>query len=136
MIKKYVLYIEDEAFQAKLFSKIIGDEIEEFGYKILTLSNGSDAIKFLEGKKVLKVEKNEVGLILLDLAMHDISGFQILKEIAKDKVKIPVAVLSAREDDDIKKEAKKLGAIDYFIKGKDLAELQRLRKFVTKTMGK
>ncbi len=129
--KRYVLLIEDEQFQAHLFSKIIETEIEEFGYQVVVLDNGRDAMKFFSGEKILKINQQEVGLVLLDLALHDISGLQILEKI---NPKIPVAVLSANDDEKIRKEALALGASDYFVKGKDLEELMRLREFIIKKM--
>ena len=130
--KRYVLLIEDEKFQATLFSKIIENELLDFGYKVITLDNGRDALKFFSGEKVLKIEQSEIGLVLLDLAIHDISGLQIL---AKIESKIPVAVLSANEDTKVKEEAMRLGASEYFVKGKSIEELNRLREFVVKVMG-
>ena len=55
--KRYVLLIEDEKFQATLFSKIIENELLDFGYKVITLDNGRDALKFFSGEKVLKIEQ-------------------------------------------------------------------------------
>ena len=127
---KYILYIEDEETQAKLFSRIIEDQVRDFGHKVVVINNGTDALKFIAGEDILKINKNDVGLILVDLAIYDISGFQILKEIHDSKIQIPVAVLSAREDKNIEKEAKSLGAADYFVKGKDEEELERLKNFI------
>ncbi|MBU6141261.1 MAG: response regulator [Proteobacteria bacterium] len=129
--KRYVLLIEDEKFQAVLFSKIIEDELSEFGYEVVTLDNGRDALKFFSGEKILKIDQNEVGLVLLDLAIHDISGLQILEKI---EVKIPVAVLSANEDKKTREDALSMGATDYFVKGKNLEELNRLREFIIRVM--
>lgn len=129
--KRYVLLIEDEKFQAQLFSKIIETEIAEFGYQVITLDNGRDALKFFSGEKVLKIDQKEVGLVLLDLAIHDVSGLQILEKI---NATIPVAVLSANDDEKIRKEAMGLGAVDYFVKGKNIEELNRLREFIIKRM--
>jgi DNA-binding response OmpR family regulator len=136
MAKDYILYVEDEEFQAKVFGKIINDEIEEFGYKLIALKGGDEAMKIISGEKMHGVSLENIGMILLDLAMHDVSGFQILKEIKGRKIKIPTAILSAKEDDEVKEEAIKLGAKDYFVKGKDLEELNRLRRFIIKTMDK
>jgi len=133
--KRYVLLVEDEKFQAHLFSKIIETEIAEFGYQVIALDNGRDALKFFSGQKVLEINQEEVGLVLLDLAIHDISGLQILEKInSKILAKVPVAVLSANDDQKIRKEALNLGASDYFVKGKSLEELNRLREFIVKKM--
>lgn len=135
MIKNYVVYLEDEQVQAKLFGKIIAEEIEKYGYKLKTLNNGEDLISFLQNKNdSLGINPGEVRLILLDLAIHDISGFQILEKMKTAKSKIPVAILTAKEEKDIKQKALKLGAVDYFIKGKNEQELSRLIKFITRSI--
>ena len=132
-LKKFVLLVEDEEMQLKLFSKIIANEIRSYGYEVVTLSNGKDAIKFLSGgKSDLDISRDEVGLILVDLSMYDISGFQVIEEIKSLGLTMPVAVLTAHDDAKIAKEAKKLGAADYFIKGKDVKELDRLKNFIIK----
>ena len=131
VLKRYVLLVEDEKFQATLFAKIIENELSDFGYQVITVENGRDALKFFSGEKILEIEQSEVGLVLLDLAIHDISGLQILEKI---DAKIPVAVLSANEDEKVKADALRLGASEYFVKGKSLEELNRLRDFIVKVM--
>ncbi len=131
VLKRYVLLVEDEKFQATLFAKIIENELSDFGYQVITIENGRDALKFFSGEKILEIEQSEVGLVLLDLAIHDISGLQILEKI---DAKIPVAVLSANEDEKVKADALRLGASEYFVKGKSLEELNRLRDFIVKVM--
>jgi len=131
VLKRYVLLVEDEKFQATLFAKIIENELSDFGYQVITIENGRDALKFFSGEKILEIEQSEVGLVLLDLAIHDISGLQILEKI---DAKIPVAVLSANEDEKVKEDALRLGASEYFVKGKSLEELNRLRDFIVKVM--
>jgi CheY-like chemotaxis protein len=135
MARNYIIYVEDDEFQAKLFSHIISKEIENFGYHLITLKSGTQAMQFfLDDENKAKIRLREVGLILLDLAMHDISGFQILKELQKYKINIPVAILSAKEEQEIQNEAKRLGAVEYFVKGKDANEITRLRSFIVGSM--
>lgn len=129
--KKYVLLIEDEKFQAQLFSKIIESELSGHSIEVKTIDNGSDALQFFSGQKINDIESDKVGLVLMDLAMHDISGMQVLEKI---KAKIPVAVLSANDDDKIRSRALELGADEYFVKGKSINELNRLREFIIKKM--
>ncbi|MFM2200519.1 MAG: hypothetical protein RL769_574 [Pseudomonadota bacterium] len=132
--KKYLLYVEDEEFQAKLFAHILEGEMAEFGYGVVTLSSGMDFLNFLAGEKELSVNREQIGLVLLDLSMHDISGMQILRNLKRYDFDIPVAVFSARDDKDTADEVKKLGAVEYFVKGKDLEELQRIKKFIIKKL--
>jgi two-component system cell cycle response regulator CtrA len=68
--------------------------------------------------------------MLIDLSMHDISGFDMLKQIKDKQVNVPVAVFTAHEDESIKNQAIILGAKDYFVKGKDIDELNRLKSFI------
>ena len=127
--KKFILYVEDENIQAKLFSKIIENEVNNFGYEVIVFGNGSDFIDLLNSNnKNYKIE--QFGLILLDLSMHDFSGMAMLNEAKAKNIKTPIAIFSAREDNLIKTKALELGAKDYFIKGKNLMELERLRKFI------
>jgi CheY-like chemotaxis protein len=130
-MKKYILLIEDEKFQSEFFSHIIENEFKKKKYIVKTVNSGNEALKILISDK-----KNDIGLILLDLSLFDISGFDLLKKLSDQNIKIPVAVLSAHEEPDIIEEAKKLGAKEYFIKGKDVDELYRLNKFIDKMMQK
>ena len=132
MTKNFILYIEDEDFQAKIFSKIIESELDSYNYKVKIIKNGKDFIALLnnENKIFNDINLNEIGLILIDLAMHDISGVQLLQETQRHQINLPVAILTAREDENIKQQIINLGAKDYFVKGKDIAELARLRDFI------
>jgi DNA-binding response OmpR family regulator len=132
MTKNFILYIEDEDFQAKIFSKIIESELDSYNYKVKIIKNGKDFIALLnnENKIFNDINLNEIGLILIDLAMHDVSGVQLLQETQKHQINLPVAILTAREDESIKQQIINLGAKDYFVKGKDIAELSRLRDFI------
>jgi len=134
MEKKYLLYVEDELAQANLFAIILRGEIKEYHYGVVTVNSGEDLLNFLSGDKELSVDRKDIGLILLDLSMHDVSGMQILKNIRRYELEIPIAIFSARDDKDTIAETKKLGAEEYFVKGKDLEELQRLKKFILKKM--
>ena len=127
MKKKYLLYVEDEEFQAKLFAHIIESELVDYGYGVITLHNGLDLVNFIAQENELSVPRDQIGLILLDLSIHDISGIQILKTVRRYELEIPIAIFSARDDDEIRKEVLDLGATEYFVKGKSLEELQRLK---------
>ena len=131
--KKFILYVEDEEFQAKLFSRIIENEVSNLEYKVVVFNKGGDFVGLLNSLNVnYKIE--EFGVILLDLEVSDFSGFDMLKEMRAKLINIPTAILSAMEDESFKKGAIGLGAKDYFIKGKDLLELERLRIFIVDSM--
>ncbi len=106
----HILIAEDE----RIFLKILKEEFEEIGVKVTTTSNG------LEALKELKAKPKEINLVLLDLMMPVVDGFQVLEEMKNDQVyglsSIPVIVLSNLGQDDEIKKAFKLGATDYFVK--------------------
>ncbi len=129
-MKKSILYIEDEVVQAKVFSRIIREETKDYDCEILLAKGGREALELLiSGSK-----KDNIRLVLLDLSMYDISGFQMIEEIKKINPNLKIAVLSAREDKNIQEEAKKLGVAEYFVKGKSREELDRLRDFIVKSL--
>jgi len=105
-----ILIAEDE----KLLSKVLREEFEEAGFKVSQAFNG------LEVLKELKTKSKNIDLVLLDLLMPVVDGFQVLEEIQKDQLynlsSIPVIVLSNLGQDDEIKKAFKLGAQDYFVK--------------------
>lgn len=63
-------------------------------------------------------------IILLDINIPDFNGFEVLKFLSKNKINIPVIVISAYSDKNIKLQAFKLGANDYMVKPIDPEELE------------
>lgn len=103
---KTILIIEDDKFLREL----IAQKILKEGYNV------SEALDGEEGMKKIKEEKPD--LILLDLILPGIDGFEILSKIKEDPSlsSIPVIILSnLGQREDVEK-GMKLGAIDYLIK--------------------
>lgn len=130
---KLILYVEDEDVQAKIFSKIIENEVSSHGFKVVVFKSGDDFIDLINSLHA-KYKISEFGLILLDLSMHDVSGLAMLKEFKAKSIKTPIAILTAREDDELKNKALSIGANDYFVKGKDVEELSRLKNFILQSI--
>jgi DNA-binding response OmpR family regulator len=129
MKKEYIILVEDEPTQAKLFGSIIEKIAQEFGFKSLTIKNGEEILAFIKGEQNnLGISKEQVGLIILDLSLSgsDVSGFYILKELQKLTDKIPVIVQSADSSHTSIIRAMKLGAQDYFLKNGDKEEGERI----------
>lgn len=104
---KIMLIVEDDSFLQELES----NKFKKEGYEVVISGNGKDAIGQLEGS-------TKFDIILLDLMLPDVDGFEILKNIrANDKFKnTPVIVFSnLSEEADIDK-AKKMGATDFMVK--------------------
>jgi len=79
-------------------------------YKVFTMNSGAFLLKFLE--------KNIPDLILLDIEMPEMNGYEVIKIIkSKRETKdIPVIFLTAKTDGDSELEGLSLGAIDYITK--------------------
>ncbi len=106
-----ILLLEDDI----LLSKLIKEHLMEKGYDIVHFSNGEDAFEFLYEKKV--------DLILLDIKVPGISGFEILKKLRENKNTTPaIMITSANSSKDVK-EGFKLGCDDYIKKPFDFEEL-------------
>ena len=103
--KKFkILIAEDE----KLLAKALVIKLTKAGFDVTETHNGEEALK--------QTEITTFDLILMDLVMPQFDGFHFLTEFQKKGSKIPVIVLSnLGQDEDIAK-AKKLGAVDFFIK--------------------
>lgn len=95
-----ILVVDDILMNIK-YMKIL---LSKSGYKVLTAKNGLDALKL--------IENNKPDLILLDLLMPIMNGFEVLKELSKQNSEIPVVVVSAEISDSDVDKLKELGARD------------------------
>ena len=101
-----ILIIEDDKFLRELISRKLQGE----GYQISEATDGE------EGARIAKGEKPD--LILLDLILPGIDGFEVLKRIKEspETRSVPVIILSnLGQKEDIEK-GMSLGAVDYLIK--------------------
>lgn len=106
--KKYsVIVVEDENF----LSKILAERLEDEGFtRVDVASNGEEALK--------KIQANPPSIILLDMILPKLNGFEVLAELQKNAQlkSIPVIVLSNLGQDQDIEQARTLGATDYIIK--------------------
>lgn len=101
-----ILLVEDDTFLASIISR----ELSSAGYAMDLASEGEAAFQ--------QIKENAPNLILLDLLMPHMDGFQVLEKIKADPATsaIPVIVLSNLGDEKDIERAKKLGALDYYVK--------------------
>ena len=76
----------------------------------------------LEGLRLLEENKDACPLIILDVMMPDMDGFQVLQKI-RAKSNVPVLMLTARSDEEDKVSGLRLGADDYLTKPFGINEL-------------
>ena len=103
---KKILVIEDDKFLRELISRKLLKE----GYDISEAIDGEEGIK--------KIKEKKPDLVLLDLILPGIDGFEVLSRMKEDSSSssTPVIILSnLGQKEDVEK-GLKLGAVDYLIK--------------------
>lgn len=106
----------------------IVDDVEGFRRLIRTILEASDRYEVIgeagDGEAaVALVEEHEPDLLLLDLSMPGVAGFEALDRIKEAAPDLHVVVLSGHETDRIASEALEHGATGYLEKGMDPEEL-------------
>ena len=100
-----ICLVEDE----KNLNSLIKSYLEKEGYEVISCYNGRDAID--------KIQDTEIKLWILDIMLDDsISGYDIIKEVRKTNVNVPVIFTSARDQDLDKIIGLELGSDDYITK--------------------
>jgi DNA-binding response OmpR family regulator len=107
-MKNHILLIEDDSFITQMYAT----KIDELGFGVFTASNQSEV------KGIVSKNGKQISLILLDLILPDISGFDILQWVKKQNnlKDIPVVVLSNLSSQADINQAFELGAVDYIVK--------------------
>lgn len=118
-MEKFVLIVEDQIDISDIVSKYIDKE----GYDYYVASDGFKALEF--------INNNTVHLVLLDVMMPGIDGFEVLREI-KNIADIPVIMLTAKEQESDRIKGFDLGADDYVVKPFSARELMRRIKVILK----
>lgn len=103
--KKTILAIDDEMMLLDLFKKMLTPE-----YNVQTVSSASDAINYLNN--------NKADVILLDIEMPNISGFEFLKDIREipSYMDAPIIIVSGNSGEDFLNKAKNSSAFDVLTK--------------------
>ena len=103
---KTVLVVEDDNFLIKAYEA----HLAKAGFHVRTALDGVEAVESL--KKVMP------GIILLDLVMPRMDGFDVLEEMQKKSEwkKIPIVVLSNLGQESDRDRSLKLGAVEYIVK--------------------
>ena len=101
-----ILIIEDDV----MLSDIASDRFRRDGYQVVTAVDGKEGL--------LAVNRERPDIVLLDIIMPGMSGFEVLKQLKEDgELKnIPVVIFSnLAQERDIAR-GRKLGAVDFFVK--------------------
>ncbi len=102
--QRKVLVIDDEA----MIRKTVRLACEKEGYAVQEAENGAEALA--------KLDSFRPDLILLDLMLPDISGFDVCRDIRRAGTKVPILILSAKTEEIDVVVGLEIGADDYVIK--------------------
>ena len=108
---KTILIIEDDTS----ILRGLKDNLEFEGYKVITETNGKTGLELALGKNI--------DLLLLDIMLPGMNGYEICRKIKKEKPDLPVIMLTARGSEMDKVSGLDTGADDYITKPFSLPEL-------------
>lgn len=109
-MKEKILIVDDE----EDIVCFIKDYFQDEGYEVFTASNGKEAIEF---------SKKAIDIILLDIMMPDIDGYDVCSKI-RDSVSCPIIFLSAKESESDRIKGLVVGGDDYIVKPFSIKELK------------
>ena len=115
-----ILLVDDSPSNNLLLQNIL----EEEGYAPITSFDGKNALEI--------IRKEKPDLVLLDIMMPEIDGFEVLEDIVTndDTKDIKVIIITARKDTEDRNRAIDLGVIDYIIKPIDIDYLLKRIEYV------
>jgi DNA-binding response OmpR family regulator len=124
MTPERILVVEDEPAVARGLE--YGLRIE--GFAVLLADTGQDALDIARRKNP--------HLILLDIRLPDISGFDVCRTLRSEGKRMPILMLTARDEETDKVLGLELGADDYVVKPYSLRELiSRIRALLRRAYG-
>ncbi|MBI5474532.1 MAG: response regulator [Ignavibacteriae bacterium] len=109
--KRKILVVDDE----DALRTVLSAELNSEGYDVGTAADGSEALA--------ELQKDKFDLVLLDIKMPNMNGFEVLKVIKEKHQGTKVIMLTGFADLKNAIESKKLGAEDFVSKPYDLVDL-------------
>lgn len=120
-----ILLVEDNV----LNQKVVSFNLRKFNYEVVAVANGTDALK--------RLSEEEFHLILMDLMLPGMNGYEITREIRKKEKKeciekeIPIIAITANTLDNDREKCFEAGMNEYLSKPFTVDELiQKVQLFV------
>ena len=104
MNEKKILVVDDES----RIRKLIKDYLRRSGYEVIEASDGEEALEIFYKTK-------DISLIILDVMMPNLDGWEVLKEI-RESSKVPIIMLTAKSEEEDELNGYSLGADEYVLK--------------------
>ena len=107
----HVLVVEDDV----RFNQIVCASLNAAGYAVQGCTNASEAFDALH--------ESGVDIIISDIMMSGIDGFEFVEDVRRINKRIPILLMTARDDLSAKRQGFRAGIDDYMVKPIDLDEL-------------
>ncbi len=119
-----ILIVDDSPTELFILKKAISEN----GHSVITAGNGQEGIEM--------TQQEQPDLILMDVVMPEMNGFQATRKISKnpDTAGIPVILVTTKDQRTDREWGLRQGAVDYLVKPVDLNEL--VNKVNTQLSGK
>jgi len=101
---KKILIIDDNPLQLVSVKGLLGS----YGYEVFTSEESLEA--------VMVIARHDINLIILDIEMPTVNGFQLLKFLIRKEIKIPVLLFSSHDGTGIQLMGEELGAAGFISK--------------------
>jgi len=109
-----ILIIDDDDQLRKSFVKLLGEE----GYSVESAASGEAALEL--------VHKKVPDLVVLDMRLPGMNGFETFQSIHEIEPKLPVIIMTAYGTTETAIEATKMGAFDYVLKPFDIPDMLKV----------
>ena len=106
-----IMIVEDDANQRKLMSTVL----EQYGYNVIQATDGIDALD--------QLDKKHVDLIILDIMMPRMDGFELTETLRQSGCNIPILMVTAKQSPVDKRKGFIIGTDDYMTKPVDEEEM-------------
>lgn len=114
---KLILIVDDEATNLRVIGNLLGTS-----YQVAVANNGQKALELAQ-------QEPQPDLILLDIMMPDIDGYQVCKQLKNESntAHIPIIFLTAKDEDKDEAKGLELGAVDFITKPfRPIVDLKRI----------
>ena len=103
-LRPKILIIDDSEMNRAILREVLGEE-----FAVLEAANGEEGLEYLEE------HEEDISLVLLDIIMPVMDGFEVLRVMSEKNFldNIPVIMISSEESETYVKKAYEMGAMDY-----------------------
>lgn len=106
-----ILVVEDN----KNLRKLMITYLKRNNYEVLEAEDGEKALNI--------IDKNHIDLIISDIMMPNMDGYELTKELRQANYLVPILIVTAKDTIEDKRESFLLGADDYMVKPIDMDEM-------------